>query len=246
MRPIDKAKSGESIVYTDSQGRIIHKVIEDNYSPYIKAKIPLIGNVGNYCSYCEGANHPSNLSIEHLASKGKGGSETSWDNFLLSCTICNSVKGAKVLDKNYHWPHLNNTFLSFIYDYTGRVRVNPNIPEISKEKAHNLLDLIKLQRYPNTEEKPSEMDYRWQRRYEIWNKAVRLKKYFIEDKITVDDIIEEVKYRGYWSVWFTVFEGIDIVLEHLISDIPGTCANCFDKNNHYSPVQRNPGCDDPI
>ena len=138
MRPIEKAKSGESVVYTDSQGRNIHEIIQDNYSPYGEAKMPLIGNVGNYCSYCEGDNYPSNLSVEHLAAKGKGGSKTSWENFLLSCNICNSVKGTKELDKEYHWPHLNNTFLSFIYDYTGRVRVNPNMPEKSKEKAHNL------------------------------------------------------------------------------------------------------------
>jgi tRNA-specific 2-thiouridylase len=75
--------------------------------------------------------------VEHLAAKSKGGAETAWDNFLLCCKVCNSNKGTKV-DADCHWPHLNNTYYSLIYDETGRVHVNGNMSELSRKKAQNL------------------------------------------------------------------------------------------------------------
>lgn len=68
----------------------------------------------------------------------------------------------------------------------------------------------------------------------------------LKGAITEDDVITNAKLIGRWSVWFTVFKGIDCILRRLISDFPGTCASCFDENNHYEPVERNPGCIDPI
>lgn len=247
MRPIVKAKPSEIVTYTDSQGKQIKHTIQTEYPIYGNAKLPLIGNIGRYCSYCENHREVDALDIEHLAAKSRGGSETAWENFLLCCKICNSVKGTTVIDKNYHWPHLNNTFLSFIYDETGRVKVNPNLPELSRTKAQNLLDLVHLGRHKdNLQDLPSTKDYRWLRRYEAWNKACRQKELYINQKIDEEDVINSAKDNGHWSVWFTVFKGIDAILKRLITDFPGTCASCFDENNHYRPLERNPGCDDPI
>ena len=54
----------------------------------------------------------------------------------------------------------------------------------------------------------------------------------------VEDTIELSKGYGHWSIWFTVFKGIDEVRKALIEFTPGTCADCFDSENHFEPVAR--------
>lgn len=145
MRPIEKKKPGDIVRYTDSNDQEVEHTIQVDYPNYGDAKFPLASNIGQYCSYCEGYEKIHSLEVEHMAAKAKGGSRTAWNNFLLCCKICNTVKD-----------------------------------------------------------------------------------------------------KGQWSIWFTVFKGIDSVRARLISDFPGTCASCFDANNHYEPIERNPGSPDPI
>lgn len=246
MRPIEKKNPGDKVCYTDSNNQKVEHIIQEHYSNYGDAKFPLTGNIGQYCSYCEGYEKIYSLDVEHLAAKSRGGALTEWKNFLLCCKICNSNKGTKVIDTDYHWPHLNNTLYSFIYDETGRISINNGIPELSKKRAQNLLDLAQLQRYPGTTNPPSPKDFRWQYRYEAWNKASRYKELYSKGTITEDDVISCAQSTGQWSVWFTVFKGMDSVRSRLISDFPGTCASCFDENNHYEPIERNPDCPDPM
>ena len=120
------------------------------------------------------------------------------------------------------------------------------MPALSKVRAQKLLDLTQLQRYPQTGNSPSPKDFRWNYRYEAWNKASRFKELYLKGSITEDDIISYAQCTGQWSIWFTVFKGIDPVRRRLISDFPGTCASCFDEKNHYEPIERNPGHPDPI
>lgn len=246
MRPIEKKRPGDIVCYTDSTDQEIVHTIQEHYFKFGDAKFPLTANIGQYCSYCEGVEKLPSLDVEHLAAKSKGGDLTAWDNFLLCCKICNSNKGTKEVDADYYWPHLNNTFYCFIYDETGRININTNMPEISQRKARNLLDLTKLQRHPKSDNFPSPKDFRWRYRYEAWNKATTHRKLFEKGLITEDFVISSAKDIGQWSVWFTVFKGIDSIRSRLISDFPGTCASCFDENNHYEPIERNPGCEDPI
>lgn len=246
MRPVEKKKPGDIVRYTDSNDQEVEHTIQENYPKYGDAKFPLASNIGQYCSYCEGHEKIHTLDVEHLAAKSKGGTRTAWNNFLLCCKICNSNKGAKVVNADCHWPHLNNTFYSLIYDETGRVSVNDNIPALSKVRAQNLLNITELQRYPGTGNLPSPKDFRWHERYEAWNKASRCKEQFLNGSITEDDIILYAKCTGQWSIWFTVFKGVNSVRSRLISDFPGTCATCFDQNNCYEPIERNPGCPDPV
>lgn len=246
MRPIEKKKYGEIVCYIDSKNQEIEHTIKENYPEYGDAKFPLASNVGQYCSYCEGNEKIHSLEVEHMAAKSKGGSPTAWNNFLLCCKICNTTKGTKVVNADYHWPHLNNTFYSFIYDETGRVKVNDNIPALSQVRAQNLLNLANLQRYPGKDNPTSPKDFRWAHRIEAWNLASRYKERYLNGAITEDDIICLAKLKGQWSIWFTVFKGIDSVRARLISDFPGTCASCFDENNHFEPIERNPGKPDPV
>ena len=225
MRPIEKKQPGDVIQYTDSRGQVVDHVIQVDSDKYREAKLPLVGNLGRYCSYCEGLRDVDALEVEHRIARNNGGSETAWDNFLLSCKVCNTVKSKKDIGDDIHWPHLNNTYLDFIYDETGRVKVNPALTGLSATRAERLYDIVGLGR-DNVDATP--MDYRWQRRYETWNKAVDAKEKYEAGKWNEDDIIGKAKDTGYWSVWFTVFTGIDAILSRLISDFDGTCKSCFD------------------
>ena len=240
MRPVKKPSIGEQIRFSDSQGRLVEHVVTENYNSYSNAKTPLVGALGAYCSYCESPKEISDLAVEHITAKSKGGSATEWNNFLLCCHVCNSIKGNADTNMACHWPHINNTFLSFVYDHTGRVKVNPALSAGEQKKANNLLKLFHLGRYPNSSDIPTAKDYRWRRRFETWNKASRCKKLFLNGNITLDDVIDAAKINGHWSVWFTVFKGLDVVLNRLLTDFPGTCKKCFDPGNHYTPMERNP------
>lgn len=240
MRPVNKKNPGDIIEYSDSQGRTVKHTVQAEYAEYGDAKQPLAANLGQYCSYCECA-IPSiaNVEVEHLEPKGDGGSESAWTNFLISCKCCNTVKPKKDIKiADSHWPHLDNTFIDFIYDAGGRVRVNPELEEEAKKKAEKLYDNFKLGRYPDTGFLPSDADDRWKGRMETWNLAEKYKARYDSGTMLLEDIVEMALSKGFWSVWFTVFEGIDDVRKALIATFPGTSAECFDAKNHFSPIVR--------
>lgn len=246
MRPVKKFSVGDQItLYTGDK----HRVSPD-YIPYKRAKAPLITNLGSYCSYCEASIQlVRDIEVEHIhprSIEAYKNEENSWDNFLLSCSTCNGKDNKSNHDvdlEHCHMPHRNNTFLSFKYAAGGVVCVNPALSGASQANAQALLSLIGLDKSPKTS-KPT--DNRWKNRLDTWNLSqIYLKKYK-EHKLEVDVIIDMVKARGGWSIWFTVFEGMDEVRARLISDFEGTAAECFDAQNHYAPIYRNPGKDDPV
>lgn len=244
MRPLVKKQPGESVQYTDSRGNIVNHVVQADYEDYGDAKLPLVGNIDRYCSYCESLREIDALEIEHRVARHNGGSETAWDNFLLCCKVCNTVKSTQDVGDDFHWPHQNNTLLGFIYEEDGRVKVNPELPEMSKERAQNLYNLVRLGRESAD---ATAKDFRWQRRYETWCKARIARKRYEEGKWNEDDVIGKAKDNGHWSIWFAAFEGVDAILSRLISDFAGTCSSCFDADNHFKPLPRNPHNDaDPI
>lgn len=117
--------------------------------------------------------------------------------------------------------------------------LNPHLDEDEKGKAKKLFDLVKLGAYPGNELGPTPRDFRWKKRLETWDLAERLRNKFNAGIADVEEIICLAQKLGYWSVWFTVFKGYDEVRKRLISDFTGTCASCFDANNHYEPIKRN-------
>lgn len=69
--------------------------IDDQYRT---AANPLITNLGRFCSYCEKP-QPSPLSVEHIAPKDNYPLfALAWDNFMLSCTVCNVAGTGKGTD----------------------------------------------------------------------------------------------------------------------------------------------------
>lgn len=247
MRPLRKYAVGETIVLDDGT---LYK-IEEQYKPYQKAKGILSHNFGQNCVYCEASYcYKRDLNVEHILPKdpslGYSHLEFHWDNFLLSCATCNGSdnKATKVyLPNACHYPHLNNTFLSLKYDKGGVVVVNPNLRGLSYDKAKALLELVGLDKSPKTS-KPG--DTRWQYRKDQWDIAEKYKDRYMNGLLDIDCLIEYVMVVGCWSIWFTVFDGCDEVRKQLIERFPGT-AKCFDENNHYNPVERNPdNVEDPV
>lgn len=228
MRPVVKKQPGETIPVTDNLGLTSEHVIQTDYTPYGTAKGPLIANIGSYCSYCEEYHGFPDLHIEHTEAKSQGGSLTSWGNFLITCNICNSIKGKKpVTHRNTHFPHLDDTFHDFIYEASGRIKVNPNLPEEEKAKAQSLYDAVGLGRDPFSQDTISDADYRWAHRYETWKIATDMLQDYENGLKSAEDIISYAKIRGNWSIWYTVFQKHQEFLNLLLDSIPGTRKDYF-------------------
>ena len=249
MRPVEKkpADGKNSIILfedvADMKSR--EEIIQADYRQYGKARKVLVANLGSYCSYCENYfSQSGNLQTEHIQPKSKYPElETRWDNFLLACPTCNGKgnKGEKdvILDE-VHLPHRNNTFLSLIYKEAGVVEVNSALSELSRQHAQKLVDLVGL------DKSDTETDQRRDMRRKAWNDAQSCLKLYESKKIVLKRLINYIKTRDCWSIWFTVFEGYDEVRKALIDEFPGTAKECFDANNHYEPIERNPGKPDPV
>ncbi len=69
--------------------------VPKTYAAYGDARDDLIARLGDYCSYCELPCHKG-PAVEHVQPKGGTHGhpelERVWDNFLLGCRYCNSVK----------------------------------------------------------------------------------------------------------------------------------------------------------
>ena len=246
MRPVKKKSVGEAINLFEHVDDIPTErhIVQDEYNPHNKARKVLLANLGNYCSYCE--THFSNgalLQTEHVQPKIRYRHlQYKWSNFLLGCGTCNGKgnKGdADVILEDVHLPHLNNTFLSLEYKEAGVVLANPNLMGVSKQHAEKLVELVGL-------DKPStETDFRCDMRRRIWDRAQEYLKKYEAGEYKFFELIEDIKTRDCWSIWFTVFKEHNEVRQALL-DFPGTAKDCFDPNNHYEPIYRNPDQIDPV
>jgi uncharacterized protein (TIGR02646 family) len=212
-----------------------------SYQQYKNAIKDLTAQLGKYCSYCERL-IPVCLAVEHVLPKSLHPElETTWTNFLLGCTNCNSVKGAQdIRIDDFLWPDLDNTFLAFVYTKGGLVNLANGLNTIQQSKAQALLDLVGLQRYPRLGfPKPTPNDERWRDRANVWEAAEKCRENF--DKLEQSDearelVLEVAKGRGFFSVWMTVFENYPEVKKELIQLFPGTAMCCFDSDG--KPVNR--------
>lgn len=245
MRPIEKWDCGEHVL---ADGSTVN--IKDTYNHWRDAKPLLVHNFGCVCSYCEKAYaEVRDLDVEHIQPKGFKDAAGNlkydhlmykWSNFLLACKTCNGADNKDTKDVIYgqcHLPHLNNTFLSLVYKTGGVVAINSNLEGDSFRNAEALLKLVGLNKTPKTS-KPG--DTRWKTRFETWRKAERYRTKYNNRETDIETIIDLAKAQGGWSIWFTVFKGCDEVRKALIDEFAGTCKDCFDSNNHYEPVRRNP------
>jgi uncharacterized protein (TIGR02646 family) len=211
------------------------------YAQYGDAIEDLKSRLGSYCSYCE-RQVAASLAVEHVIPKSLYPQlEKEWDNFLLGCTNCNSLKGDRVVEiKNFIWPDRDNTLLALVYSKGGFVRLADNLNNEQKTKAQALLDLVGLQRHPARGwVKPAKKDKRWQNREESWATAERCRELLenLEQADAARDLVLEVaRNNGFFSVWMTVFNDYPDIKRELIKSFPGTAISCFDPNG--DPIDR--------
>lgn len=199
------------------------------YEKYGDAKDDLINRIGQFCSYCERSVPKSNLAIEHvIPKKPYPDYELEWENFLLACTNCNSIKGDRGITpdnlSDYLLPHIDNTFKYLEYDNNGVVKPKNGIPETFSQKASNIIELVGLNRVPG-HSNFSNKDDRWYKRKEVWESANDFKKVFSNPNSNKDEIIKLIKSYvshstcpGVWSIFMSIFSDIYEVRSFLINN----------------------------
>lgn len=228
MRPVERGNipnapaTGSPLVFTQYDQALSHLVIR----------------LGTYCSYCERCINNC-LAVEHMLPKAFHPQlERDWENFLLACTNCNSIKGDTQLVLNdYYWPDRDNTALAFEYLEDGIVSVNNSLNNQQKSQAQRTLELTGLNRVRG-HPRLSRKDTRWQKRQEIWGIAKKsLENLKRNDTSDIRELIVDLaKAQGCWSVWISVFHQDTDMLKRFINAFPGTCQDCFDAQ--YNKVFR--------
>ena len=192
--------------------------------PYQEATSHLKQRLGRYCSFCE-RSVPVSLAVEHKLPKHHFPDlECVWDNFLLGCANCNSIKGtAFIADGVVMFPDTHDTFSAFEYVESGRIRLRPGLPSQAAAEAAALLNLVGLSREPK---ELSETDHRWDDRLETWSLAIQSR----EDLASEDTpamraaILRTAVSRGGFSIWMVAFAHDPEMRQALARAFPGTRA----------------------
>lgn len=227
MRPVKRDD-----VPTDAKGNSVL------FAHYREARDPLIDRIGDFCSYCEVALHDQ-VDVEHvLPKKHNTGLITKWSNFLLACSVCNSIKGSTDCQlADYFWPDVDNTARAFVYEPDKAPKVDGALSQQEQRLAQATIDLTGIDRLPG-HPKYSRRDRRWLKRKEAWGIASEsLKNLQGHNCPEMRRQIElTAKSRGYWSIWMQVFRADPDMRQRLIDGFPGTARDCFDANTQ--PVAR--------
>jgi uncharacterized protein (TIGR02646 family) len=203
---------------------------------YNDAWLPLKTAIGEYCSYCE---KPLTdvIEIEHVKPKKVFPAEAiKWENLLLSCKFCNTIKGKKPTDDigNYIWPHLDNPLLVLNY-LPGQVPIPyAGITPAQLDKANKSIELVGLQRTDKSMPKAGKTDNRFAKRNEAWIIAESVRKAFISDPGLMNSnpymelLQTTIKLTGFFSVWWNAFANFPAIRHMLVGLFPGTDHTRFD------------------
>ena len=224
--------------------------IQGDFSKYEDAKQYLVSHLALYCSYCE-RRVMTNLAVEHIEPKGgdfgKPKLEKKWSNFLLACVNCNSSKGSReVLFYNLFLPDRDNTFYAFEYTADGVIKARETLSYTNKARANITLKLLgldkALRKTLNENDKQIALDKRSQR-MEVWGTAeMALEDYKSASTVLAvkNQIVENMKANGFFSVWMTVFEDYSEMKNLFIDSIQGTReSGCFDEEGNSKTFHPN-------
>ncbi len=208
-----------------------------DFSNYTDAKPYLVSRLGLFCSYCE-RRVTTNLAVEHIQPKGLpayaalGGR---WENFLLGCVNCNSIKTNKnVVLADVLLPDRDNTAAAFEYAADGTVKSVSNLSAGTKARADGLLALVGLDKpiavYTDENGKQVALD-RISQRMEVWGVASEAKADVDADPANAalrQATVRTAKGYGFFSIWMTVFAGDADMRNRLIDGFEGTRGSgCF-------------------
>ncbi|MNI24311.1 HNH endonuclease [compost metagenome] len=218
----------------------------------------LINRIGYYCVYCnQTLSH--NLQVEHVVPKNPPvgyvpGDPLAWENMLLACGPCNRAKWNTPIDfSRYYFPEENNTLLPF------SVEQHENYPESAIVIPSDNLDgnqigksvaTIQLMDLNVIDQRDRIVDIRHLKRKDAMN-AVEVTYHLYQETKTnnpgsLNDFAKlialNLKCIGFFGMWFRKFKDEPIVLEALLDNevIPGTAQCCFDTDNNFVLLPRNP------
>lgn len=201
------------------------------YVEYGHAKPDLVEDIGHYCSYCELANSPKDLDVEHIyPRKHHKTLEKRWANFLLSCGSCNSFKNGhqkgpqKNLKKKYLWPHIDNTFRAFTYNPDGTIDLAVGLTSENKQRAESTLNMFGALISPAIAEDYKAISEAYDgisTRSEVWETVEDCKDDYLnapseKKEAKADSIAKRISKIGHFSIWMKVFEGHPEVRSRLI------------------------------
>ena len=199
--------------------------------------------IGLFCSYCEQPIQHA-PEIEHVQPKSlEPELERAWDNLLLGCKSCNSVKGNKPVDLDQvAMPDRDNTFRGLVFLQGGRIKVSSDLGDEQAELMKRLVSLVRLDRHPdapNRDDRPTPRDYRAGLRRDVWELANDVLNELETPGLDPGSIcriagliVHVAVAKGFFSVWMTVFRNHPDMLKRFIREFPGTDAGCFNDEGH--------------
>jgi len=245
MRPIDK---GPTPLGDDNQ-----PITVSNHRQWRRY---LIDRIGEYCSYCE---IRLNISpqIEHVIAQDIDPTlSLSWDNLVLACGPCNRKKSNTPCPPSTHYlPEVHNTYLAFEFfispnpkqhnEAAAFIKTKENPAPPSPYKANNTIDLCALNE-DTTAVPKTVTDLRWRYRLEAIKTARHWRTnwddwaYKNNSTSFINLLLTTALATGFFSVWFYIFEDVPAIKGALVHAFPGTALDCFDTEQDYVPIWRNP------
>lgn len=199
----------------------------------------LVERLGLYCSYCE-RRVVTQLAVEHLQPKGgthgQPDLEGRWENYLLACVNCNSIKlDKRVVFKDLLFPDRDNTFAALAYQADGKVEPAAGLADAVRNMAGATLALTGLDKRISEERDENG------RLIAIDRVAQRMEVWLVAEEARTDvnaapgnDAVRRGAIRtaqgyGFFSIWMTVFVNDSDMRNRLIDAFAGTRASgCFD------------------
>lgn len=195
------------------------------YSNYRDARNDLADRLGWYCSYCE-MPVKNMIEVEHVIPKiHPPYLELDWNNFLLSCRYCNGVKGDKNTSRTgYVWPDQDNTDFVFDYDEIKVISAKSGLSQTIEDAANKTIGLMGLNRISGGAIEPTDADTRPFSRQEAWFEArASLGRW---RGAPIQPMAEQIAVAatgfGHFSIWCTVFDGEQMVIEAIRNAFRGT------------------------
>ncbi len=222
MRPVDRGPKPSDITL-------------NHYSDAAEA---LRTAIGAYCSYCE---KPLTdvTDVEHVRPKKHFPEQIlDWNNFLLACSTCNRIKGAKPQDdlSGYVFPDSENPLCFLQYAPLSTPKVRFNVEDLERRRMQRTLDLVGLERDSHSVVKASVKDRRWKQRNSVWEKAFEIQQMISDspDLVSSKDFPRLfsiiVHDSGFFSVWMEAFAGSEVLMKLILNALPGTARSAFDES----------------
>lgn len=196
--------------------------------------LALGSRIGQYCSYCE-RYLPYSAAVEHVRPKKLNPALASaWDNWLLACPNCNSIKGhADINVDDYLWPDRDNTARAFRYSEGGAVDVHDGLVADVAELAVRLYELVGLDRRPGHVQY-SELDRRWLDRRDAFDLAVMFLDGLGASTNGRGCAVLAATKLGFFSTWMAVFAGDKDMRLQLIKAFTAA-ESCYDIDGNVVP-----------